>query len=145
MTFQHVLPLGPCIYLGHINTAPTCTTSLKLVLVFASNPLLLPLPSSLRGILIHKFFDIRTCIALGCQYNSLVVVRLTSSWSLIGGTSVSSWVLPTQEAGRKEYARAELASLTADGRQWIDVHHIWGGEQVLWWKQRWTEVHGQRW
>ena len=43
MTFQHVLPLGLCVYLGYINTAPTCTISLKLVLVFASNLLLLSL------------------------------------------------------------------------------------------------------
>ena len=35
MTFQHVLPLGPCAYLGHINTAPACIISLKLGLVFA--------------------------------------------------------------------------------------------------------------
>ena len=51
MTFQHVLPLGPCTYLGHINTVPICTISLKLVVVFvsASNPLLLPLPLSLKG------------------------------------------------------------------------------------------------
>ena len=26
MTFQHVPPLGPCAYLGHINPAPICTT-----------------------------------------------------------------------------------------------------------------------
>ena len=51
MTFQHVLPLGPCAYLGHINTAPTCTISLKLVLVFASNPLLLPLLRRLRNLI----------------------------------------------------------------------------------------------
>ena len=59
MTFQHVLPLGLCTYLGHINTVPTCTISLKLVLVFAfaSNPPLLLLPLSLRGILVYKFFD----------------------------------------------------------------------------------------
>ena len=56
MTFQHDLPLGPCAYPGHINTAPACTTSLKLVLVFvlASNPLLSHLPSSLRKVLIDK-------------------------------------------------------------------------------------------
>ena len=79
MTFRHVLPLGPCAYRGHINTAPTCTISLKLVLVFASNPLQLPLLSSLKGIPIYKFFDIRTCIVLDCQYDGLVVVYLISS------------------------------------------------------------------
>ena len=35
MTFQYNLPPGPCAYPGHINTAPTCTISLKLVPVFA--------------------------------------------------------------------------------------------------------------
>ena len=61
MTFQHVLPLSPCTYPGHINTAPACTTNLKLVLVFvfASNPPLLPLLSPLRKILVDKFFDIK--------------------------------------------------------------------------------------
>ena len=61
MTFQHILPLGPCTYPGHINTVPICTICLKLVLVFvtASNPLLLPLPSPLRKILIGKFFNIK--------------------------------------------------------------------------------------
>ena len=91
MTFQHILPIGPCAYPGHINTMPACTTSLKLVLVFivASNPLLLPLPLPLRKILVDKFFNIRTCIILGCQYDSLVVAYPISSQSLIGRTSVS--------------------------------------------------------
>ena len=61
MTFQHVPLLGPCVYPGHINTVPTCTTSLKLVLVFicASNPLPSSLPSPLRKIHVSKFFDIK--------------------------------------------------------------------------------------
>ena len=90
MTFQHILPLGPCAYPRHINTAPVCTTSLKLVLVFisASNLLLLPLPSPLRKILVDKFFDIRTGIILGCQYDSLVDVCLITSrnayWEDVG-------------------------------------------------------------
>ena len=62
------------------------TTSPKLVLVFvlASNPLLSHLPLSLRKVLIDKFFDIRTCIVLGCQYDGLVVAYLISSQLLIG-------------------------------------------------------------
>ena len=114
MTFQHNLPSGPCTYPGHINTAPTCTISLKLVLVFvlASNLPLLLLPSPLRKTLVSKSSDIGTCIVLGCQYDGLVVDCPVSSWSPIGRMSVSSWVSPTQEAGRKEYVCVRLASLT---------------------------------
>ena len=91
MTFQHNLLLGPCAYPGHINTVPACTTSPKLVLVFvlASIPLLSHLPLSLRKVLVDKFFDIRTCIVLGCQYDGLVVAYLISSQLLIGRMSVS--------------------------------------------------------
>ena len=114
MTFQYDPSFGLCAYPGHINTVPACTTSLKLVLVLASNPLLLPLPSPLRKILVSKFFNIRTCIILGCQYDGLVVVHPLSSWLPIGRMSVSLWVSPAQEAGRKEYARVGLASLTKE-------------------------------
>ena len=108
MTFQHVLFPGPCAYLGHINTAPICTIYSKLVLV---RPLL----------------AIHSCLSktLGCKYfvtSTRLVPRLSvwrfrshtsfSSRSPIGRKSVSSWVSPVQEAGRKEYVCVSLASLT---------------------------------
>ena len=115
MTFQHVLPLGPCIYLGHINTVLICTISLKLVLTLSLLAIHSRyLSSPLRGILICKLFAIRACIVLGCQYNGLVIARLISSQSPIGRTSVSSRVLPTQEVGRKEYIHVRLASITKE-------------------------------
>ena len=86
MTFQHILLLGPCAYPGHINTAPVCTTSLKLVLVFicASNPLLLSLPSPLRKILVSKFFNIKNL-----HHSGLSVWRSSSCLSYF--FSIAYW------------------------------------------------------
>ena len=94
MTFQHVLFPGPCAYLGHINTAPICTTSLKLVLVFiASNPVSLSLPVSGK-IFVYKYFVTSTCIVSELSIRRFGSRPSFSSWSPIGQTSVSLWASP---------------------------------------------------
>ena len=51
--------LGPCAYPGHINTVPSCTIYLKLVLFTASNSILLSLLAPRKDfrlrLLCHKY------------------------------------------------------------------------------------------
>ena len=112
MTFQHDLLLGPCTYPGHINTAPTCTISLKLVLVFvfASNLLLLSLPSPLRKILIDKFFVIKN---LHCPGLSIWWSRscLSHFFSIAYWEDVSLFVSIARPRSRKKGVRLHWASV----------------------------------
>ena len=112
MTFQHVPPLGLCIYPGHINTVPTCTTSLKLVLVFvcASNPLLLSLPSPLRKIHIGKFFDIKNLHrpGLSVQWSSS---HLSCFFSIAYWEDVGLFVSITRPRSRKKRVHLCQASI----------------------------------
>ena len=105
MTFQYDPSLGPCTYPGRINTAPACTTSLKLVLVKASNLPLLPLPSPLRKTLVDKFFNIRTCIVLGCQYDGLRS-RSSSFFSIAYWENVGLFVSIACPRSRKKGVRS---------------------------------------
>ena len=70
------------------------------------------LSSPLGKTLVCKYFATSTCIVSRLSVRRFRSHSSFSSQSPIGRKSVSSWVLPAQEAGRKEYICVSLASLT---------------------------------
>ena len=112
MTFQHILPIGPCTYPGHINTVPTCTTSLKLVLVFvfASNH------TSVVSSFVSKEDPRQQVLQHKNLYRPRLSVRWSSSclshfFSITYGEDVGLFVSITRPRSRKKRVHLCQASI----------------------------------
>ena len=103
MTFRHVLSLGPCAHLGHINTVPICTTYLKLVLVCS----LLAIYSHLSEDLSASTLPQVLAPSLDCQYNDLEVTYSSLLDRLLEG----SWSLHEYHPSKKQEERSTSVSV----------------------------------
>ena len=114
MSFYHVpLPWSVRIPRTYKYSA-LCTIYLKLVLVS-----LLAIYSRLSEPSSAKYSATSTRLVSRLSVRQFRSHIFFSSRSPIGRKSVSSWVSPVQEAGRKEYVCVDLASLTlTDAGEW---------------------------
>ena len=101
-TFHHIPESGPCAYLHSTNTALLCNSNSKLgLLVYCLQSSFLvqrSLSSPIRRKpRCHKSFDYKDLSKLGTVSTTVQACHSFLLHQLIGRTSVSSWVLPTQE------------------------------------------------